>query len=358
MRFDPASISVTVLTGDPRHASMDKSVLKRMRFQEVKAFSSLQRSLIHLRSPAVHIALIDHKLDDLSGLDALRALTRNREMGGRSWVMVTSQCRKEYVMDAVTAGCSGFVIRPYSLETLERHIRAAWQSRSAGEAEEQALREAKHCLEQGDFGAAIAGFGGLLAKPEDAISFFNQGMEYLRAQDFGRAIMAFNKALALNELYAEAYRGLAYAHQGRGETEAYHAFLQKAADIFALQDKMSELKEVFAEILKNDPDAINPYNTLGVKLRRGGDYSGALHAYIQALELTPNDENLHYNIAKAHIFANNEEKAREHLQSALAIRADFREAQGLLHTLCGDACGVLDYPQKGGVGSESLLLID
>jgi tetratricopeptide (TPR) repeat protein len=102
-----------------------------------------------------------------------------------------------------------------------------------------------------------------------------------------------------------------------------------------MQDKLQELKEVFGEILTDDPDAINPYNNLGVKLRRSGDYLGALHAYNQALVLTPTDENLHYNIAKAHIYAGDTQKALGHLREAVVIRGDFREASALIKKLEG-----------------------
>jgi len=149
-------------------------------------------------------------------------------------------------------------------------------------------------------------------------------------------------ALAVNTMFAEAYRGLAHAHKGLGDQAKFLEYLNRCADILAIQDKLQELKEVFVEILEQDPGAVNPYNTLGVRLRRSGDLSGALHAYTQALALTPGDENLHYNIAKAFLHASRREKAMEHLRQALVIRPDFSEAEQML--------AELENPTQDGTG--------
>jgi len=333
MRFDPSSLSVAILSGDPRHASLDKNTLLRMKFQDVRTYQSLEQSQPHLKSGGASIALIDSSLVDMDGIACLRAIARDREMGVRALVMVTSESKQDYVMNAVSAGCSGYVIRPYSLETLEKHIRAAWNSLCAGEIEEEMLQSAKEALWRQDYDSAISEFEEMVSEENEALKYFNLGMDYLRAAKFGKAIISFNKAVALNELHAEAHRGLAYAHKGKGDDGAYQEHLRRAADLFALQDKLTELKEVFGEILREDPEAVNPYNTLGVRLRRSGDYLGALHAYNQALMVTPEDENLHYNIAKAYIYSGEQRKALAHLSQALAIRPEFVEAAHLARRL-------------------------
>ncbi|MFZ5427310.1 MAG: tetratricopeptide repeat protein [Thermodesulfobacteriota bacterium] len=358
MTFDPKKLTITVLSANAGNASRDKGILTRMHFAEVRAYPTFKQSEDHFRSGAAQIALIDSSLGDMDGLECLRKLSRDREMAVRALVMVTSECRQDYVMDAVSAGCSGYVIRPYSLETLEKHIRAAWNSLSAGEIEQEMLDSAKAALWRQDFDAAIAEFEEVVSEDNEALEYFNKGMEYLRAGKFGKAIIAFNKALALNELYAEAYKGLAYAHKGKGDPAAYQEHLRKAADLFAMQDKLQELREVFVEILKDDPEAVNPYNTLGVKLRRAGDYLGALHAYSQALELTPTDENLLYNIAKACIYSGDNASALGHLRKALALRPDFREAAELADRLEKGEGAISDQPVQPRAASGDRLMLD
>ena len=101
---------------------------------------------------------------------------------------------------------------------------------------------------------------------------------------------------------------------GKGEMERYKSYLQKAAEVHAQFDRMEEAKNLFIEVLKQDSDAPNPYNTLGVKLRRNGDYPGAVHAYKRAIVLSPKDENIYYNLAKAYYYMGEVKKAQEKLK--------------------------------------------
>ena len=356
MTFDPQSIRVTVLSGNAQHASRDKGILLRMNFQEVKAFPSLKTAVEHLKVVRPHLVLVDSCLQDVDGCEAIRQIHLTKDISIKGLVMVTKESNQEMVMDAIAAGCSGFVIRPYSLDTLEKHMRASWQSLSAGEIEQEQLVNANQLLVQGHFDEAIAEFEEMLGEENEAIRYFNMGTDYLVQNQFGKAILAFNKAVALNELYAEAFQGLAYAHKGKGNTEAYQEHLNRAAGLFALQDKLDQLKKVFVEILKDDPNALNPYNTLGVQLRRKGDFQGALHAYNQALHLTPKDENLHYNIAKAYLHAGDKDNAAKHFSNAISLKPNFQEARSALALLQGD--GSIRLTGKTSDVSPSSLLLD
>ncbi len=66
----------------------------------------------------------------------------------------------------------------------------------------------------------------------------------------------------------KCYTGLAEAYKGKGDMEKYKYYLQKAADEYAKRDNFDEVKELFIKILKTDPNAPNPYNTLGIQFRK------------------------------------------------------------------------------------------
>ena len=355
MKYHPPNIAFITLSANPIHAGLDRKLAKQLKFREVHAFPSLAEARSTLMANTEQILVVDSLLRDMDGCECMRTIHRDRDIRATAMVMITTESSEPYVLSAISAGAGGYVIRPYSLETMERHIKTAWQSSTVDEIEDEQLSRAQNLISQHQFDEAIEEFSELVSDEDEALSFFNKGMEHLRQNKFGKAILAFNKALALNKMYAEAYRGLAHAHKGKGDVAQYQEFLKKSADIFALQDKLHELKEVFVEILKADPDAVNPYNTMGVNLRRSGDYMGALHAYNQALMVTPNDENLMYNIAKAYIYAGDNEKAADHLRRALRLRPDFIEANTLLCSVSSEDTGI---PPAGGDASGSGLLLD
>ncbi|GFK95071.1 Chemotaxis protein CheY [Fundidesulfovibrio magnetotacticus] len=333
MRFEPAQIGVALINAEPAQAARDRQSLARLGFASVHAFPDYQEARRYLPEPSIHLVLVADQTGGLTGFECARMLKRDPELKDKAVVMVSSDGRRERVMRAIAAGCGGYVLRPYQLETFARHLKAAWESSRPDEESQALLDEGKRLAFTGHFGEAVRVLSQVATGENEAVEWFNKGLEHLRIQEFGQAIVCFNKALAANTLFAEAYRGLAYAHKGQGDLEKHLDCLKRSADILAMQDKLQELKELFVEILTHDPKAVNPYNTLGVRLRRSGDLSGALHAYTRALDLTPDDENLHYNIAKAYQHASRLDSAASHLRRALEIRPDFHEAGALLATL-------------------------
>jgi CheY-like chemotaxis protein len=328
--MDSRELSVAILTNNQHHASRDKQCCIKLNVKSVAVFDDVEDALEPVRRNDVQLLLIDASVKDMDGGACLRAIRKASRSQSLPAVMVTRESSIESVLGAIAAGCNGYVIRPYSLETFERHLRLACDTLRGDSLESEQLAVAGELVRQGRFDEALEEFAEIVEEENEAATYFNKGMDCLHRRKFGKAILAFNKAVALNSLYAEAYKGMAHAYRGKGDEANYLAYLDKSAEILAIQDRLDELKELFAEILQANPDAVNPYNTLGIDLRRRGDYAGAMHAYAQALALTPEDENLRYNIAKACIFAKDYAGAMEHLERAVASRDDFEEAKNLL----------------------------
>jgi tetratricopeptide (TPR) repeat protein len=342
MHFRPEETTVAILSDNREHAAADRAALLRLRFKSARIFESSREAFSFLYEDEAGLVLVDGAVGDLSGRECIRFLKADKKLRLLPVVAVSRENRMNQVLDAISAGCNGYVIRPYSLAAFERHLKMAWLSCVYEEVEDEQLRLASALLEQGDFIGAAEGLGELVNAENRALAFFDKGTRCLMRKNYGKAIVAFNNAIRENEMFAEAYRGLAYAYKGLGDAERCREHLDKAADIFAFQNRMQELKDVFVEILKEDPDAANPFNTLGVRLRKSGDLAGAFHAYEQALALTPDDANIHYNLSKAWHAAKNPVKALEHAKKCLTLAPDFPEGRELL-----------DFFEKGGASAPA-----
>ncbi|EPR44677.1 response regulator receiver protein [Desulfovibrio sp. X2] len=326
---------ITILTHSETNVTTDRRSLKRLRLPQPDVLGSGAEVMEEMPTDPAHVLLVDDEMDDMSGLDFLRMLRRSPEGRLLPVVMVTQENRREQVLNAISAGCSGYVLRPYALATFERHLQMAVDSAALDEEGEAKLARAHELLSLGKFSEAAEEFRSIVDGEEESHRYFDVGMRHLQAQRYGTAMVAFNRAVALGELFAEAHKGLAHAYRGLNDTARYLEELRTAAEIYALQDRLQETKEIFVEILKADPDAVNPYNALGVELRRKGDYAGAIHAYSQALELTPDDEYLFYNIAKAYLYAGDTGQAEAFLERALRRNPGFRDARGLYSQVAG-----------------------
>ncbi len=327
--------NIIILTNIDVHAKRDHASAQMFGPLSIKTFSAGVDAIDYSADNPVDLILCDSSLDDMSGIKFAQIIRKN--MSGRPMpiIMITLENKKDHVLDSIAAGCIGYILRPYSIETFEKYLILANQLDNYPEIEEMELQEAKDMVERGDFDDAIEAFEELISYQDEAQKYYDMGCQFMIQGKYGKAIVSYKKALKINDLFAEAYKGLADAYKGKGNIEACKKFLKKAADVHAQFDRLEETKTLFIEILKYESDTPNPFNSLGVTLRKQGDYPGAIHAYRQALELTPNDENIYFNMAKALYFMGKIEAASKEVNMALKMNPEFMEANKLYQRIHG-----------------------
>jgi len=74
-------------------------------------------------------------------------------------------------------------------------------------------------------------------------------------------------------------------------------------------------------------------NALAIRLRKENDPAAALEHYAKVRSVSPLDEHLLFNMARAHYQRGEAELCRELLGKSLALRPDFREARAFLRWL-------------------------
>ncbi|MEF3698922.1 tetratricopeptide repeat protein [Desulfolutivibrio sp.] len=95
-----------------------------------------------------------------------------------------------------------------------------------------------------------------------------------------------------------------------------------------------KLKKVLGTLLHLDEAFSREYreqfNSFGITLRKNKNYDEALAFYGRALELSANDDHVHFNMARAYYEKNTVDACIKHLNLALSIRPDFVEARKFL----------------------------
>ncbi|HAS90625.1 MAG TPA: hypothetical protein DCS48_15190 [Desulfovibrio sp.] len=127
----------------------------------------------------------------------------------------------------------------------------------------------------------------------------------------------FQNALDVDEENVKANFGLGLTYMERGEGN-------KANDIF---HRLVKLDAAF------QPEHKHLFNEFGINLRKTGMQDQAIDYYDRALEMTNNDENLHYNIARAYFEKGVLDKCSSHLKKALDLNKNHEEAAKFLEFL-------------------------
>ncbi|MDL2315932.1 tetratricopeptide repeat protein [Desulfovibrio sp. OttesenSCG-928-A18] len=115
------------------------------------------------------------------------------------------------------------------------------------------------------------------------------------------AEMEFGNALKVDEENIRANFGLGITYLERGETN-------KADNIF---ERLVKLEAAF------DHEHKHLFNEFGINLRKNGMIDQALTYYERALELSPHDENLLHNLARAYLEKKDLDKALDFLLRSL-----------------------------------------
>ncbi len=125
--------------------------------------------------------------------------------------------------------------------------------------------------------------------------------------------------------------------------------LFKAAMEKINSDDLVKAREIIGgdeEVLDRVIDALN---NNGISLRSSGNYEGALSCYNKGIELRPNEEGLHYNMARACFEKGDAAGALTCLESALSINPDFAPGKDLRDFIKGK----MHPPRPEGIVAEA-----
>jgi tetratricopeptide (TPR) repeat protein len=134
-----------------------------------------------------------------------------------------------------------------------------------------------------------------------------------------------------DEEAAEAQR-LEFA---KAEEKRKEEINQKVQDVSALIDEgnLSEALEIIKDNDEVKDGILGRYNTLGIQNREAKNYDEAVKNYSKAMTVAPDDENLHYNVARAYFEQGKRDKAEAILGKAMQLNPEFTEAKVLLEYL-------------------------
>lgn len=268
-------------------------------------------------TPPVDVVLCHERLADMTALDLLQLLRSYPRLLDLPVLVVSSAATREAVLAAVGAGCSGFLGRPYTVDTLDGQLlraRRALQTRTA-----RTVAEGARMLSDEEFDQALERFANAATEAADeAEAHFLEGTAHLLREQWDAAITAFNRTLRYNALHADACLGLADAWRGKGDLDKSREFRSRAGEIYARARQWRRAQKIFAELLaESPPDTPNPLLTEAARLLRDGRIDDAAAALLAGRELTPGAP-LHEHVARACQFTSAPERTAAAVCRALS----------------------------------------
>lgn len=327
-----------VLSAIPENAQRDKQALAAFAPVEILTLDSGAEALRRLAVRRYELVLCDAALIDMNGLEFVERL---RVQGARPTppvVCIAGEAHRHFILDAILAGVSAYILRPYSQPLLEIVLASARRLELFNEVEETMLKEATALSEQGQFQDALDAYRELVLMEEEAKQYdepgyreYNAlGLKELLQSRFPNAILDFRKADKINDFALEAHNGAAKAAAAIRDESLRSEHAQRAADILTRIERMRAARKLFVNMLKFEPQQLaagkNPFATLGERLQKLEDYASSAQAFQLAAELQPQDPHIYYRLAKSLAYEGAVDQALEKAVLALRLKPDLREA--------------------------------
>lgn len=83
--------------------------------------------IIKTKNPPVGLIMSDWNMPVCSGLDFLKKMKSDSEIGAIPFIMVTSESDKAQVVEAIRAGVNGYVLKPFTPEDILARLQDAYK---------------------------------------------------------------------------------------------------------------------------------------------------------------------------------------------------------------------------------------
>lgn len=99
-----------------------KNIMKQLGFANVEEAENGQDALDKLRAETFGFVISDWNMPVMTGIDLLRAIRADEKLKAIPVLMVTAEAQKENLIEAIQAGVSNYIVKPFSAEVVQEKM--------------------------------------------------------------------------------------------------------------------------------------------------------------------------------------------------------------------------------------------
>ncbi|MFZ5861412.1 MAG: chemotaxis response regulator CheY [Nitrospirota bacterium] len=108
-----------------------KNSLKQIGFQNFEEAEDGNGALAKLRQGGFDFVVSDWNMPNMTGLDLLKEIRKDAALKAIPVLMVTAEAQKENIMEALQAGVSNYIVKPFTAETLKEKVDKIFDKKAA-----------------------------------------------------------------------------------------------------------------------------------------------------------------------------------------------------------------------------------
>jgi two-component system, chemotaxis family, chemotaxis protein CheY len=99
-----------------------KNLLHDLGYQHVTEADDGNTALPLLKAGGIDFLITDWNMPGMPGLELLKAVRADQKLAKMPVLMLTAEAKREQIVEAAKAGVSGYVIKPFTAETLKEKL--------------------------------------------------------------------------------------------------------------------------------------------------------------------------------------------------------------------------------------------
>ncbi len=112
------SIKILIIDDFATMRRILKNILKQLSFKNLVEADDGTTALNVLESQKVDLIISDWNMPKMTGLELLKKVRASTEYKKTPFLMVTAEAQKQNVIEAVQAGVSNYVVKPFTAEAI------------------------------------------------------------------------------------------------------------------------------------------------------------------------------------------------------------------------------------------------
>ncbi|PJJ99548.1 response regulator [Lysobacteraceae bacterium NML91-0213] len=109
-----------------------KNLLTDLGFNNTVEAEDGNSALAVLRQDAVELVITDWNMPGMTGIELLREIRADAKFRTLPVLMVTAEAKREQIIEAAQNGVNGYIIKPFTAQTLEEKLAKVFERLGAG----------------------------------------------------------------------------------------------------------------------------------------------------------------------------------------------------------------------------------
>lgn len=99
-----------------------KNILKQLGYENIEEAEDGAQAYNKLKSGGFGFVVSDWNMPNMDGLGLLKKVRSDPELKNLPFLMVTAEAEKEKVIEAIKAGVSNYIVKPFTAEVLKEKM--------------------------------------------------------------------------------------------------------------------------------------------------------------------------------------------------------------------------------------------